>query len=113
MIRNDRFECQGYGTRLMNKLKTHSQSVDIEYFLTYADNNAIGYFRKQGFSNSPKMPRSRWRGYIKDYDGGTLMECYINKTIDFNNIYYDVKKQKQANCSNLNIYKILDFGRSN
>jgi hypothetical protein len=23
------------------------------------------------------MPKDRWVGYIKDYDGGTLMECYV------------------------------------
>jgi histone acetyltransferase len=54
--------------------------------LTYADNNAIEYFRKQGFSKTPRMPPSRWKGYIKDYDGGTLMGCYLNKMIDFLNI---------------------------
>lgn len=70
----------------MNKLKDHAQKNDIEYFLTYADNNAIEYFRKQGFSKTPRMPPSRWKGYIKDYDGGTLMECYLNKMIDFLNI---------------------------
>ena len=90
-------QVKGYGTRLMNKLKSHVQSESIEYLLTYADNNAIGYFKKQGFSNIPKMPRKRWRGYIKDYDGGTLMECYVNPNIDFDNIYYDIKKQKDVN----------------
>ena len=80
----------------MNKLKSHLQSRDIKYMLTYADNNAIGYFRKQGFTNSPRMPRKQWRGYIKDYEGGTLMEAYINPDIDFNNIYLDLKGQKQV-----------------
>jgi hypothetical protein len=27
------------------------------------------------------MPRERWIGYIKDYDGGTLMECRINNKV--------------------------------
>jgi len=76
----------------MNKLKASVQKRTIEYMLTYADNNAIGYFKKQGFSNNPKMPRRRWRGYIKDYDGGTLMECYVNPDIDFDNIGNDIKK---------------------
>jgi len=30
----------------MNKLKDHAQKMQINYFLTYADNNAIEYFRK-------------------------------------------------------------------
>ena len=39
-------QVKGYGTRLMNRLKDHAQKVDLHYFLTYADNNAIEYFRK-------------------------------------------------------------------
>lgn len=134
------------------------QLEGIEYFLTYADNYAIGYFKKQGFSKlvlvlvstvpstiarfsshpspaSPErssrflflsfftfapailphfsplflffftcnfvstvraggltphvhlpqisMPLARWKGYIKDYDGGTLMECKINQKVNY------------------------------
>ena len=39
-------QVKGYGTRLMNRLKAHAQTVGIQYFVTYADNNAIEYFRK-------------------------------------------------------------------
>jgi hypothetical protein len=28
----------------------------------------------------------RWVGYIKEYDGGTLMECYIHPGVNFLNI---------------------------
>ncbi len=62
----------------------HSKSV--EYLLTYADNFAIGYFKKQGFSKEIRMPPERWKGFIKDYDGGTLMECFIHPKIDFNTV---------------------------
>lgn len=56
-------------------------SRDNLYLLTYADNSAIGFFKKQGFT---KYPRStNWLGYIKDYDGGTLMECKIHKDINY------------------------------
>ncbi len=27
------------------------------------------------------MPKERWVGFIKDYDGGTLMECRINQKV--------------------------------
>lgn len=47
----------------------------MQYLLTYADNFAIGYFKKQGFTKDQKMAEYKWKGYIKDYDGGTLMEC--------------------------------------
>ncbi len=41
---------QGYGTKLMNLLKMHMVTEGIEYFITYADNYATGYFKKQGFT---------------------------------------------------------------
>lgn len=31
----------------------------------------------QGFTKQISMAHDRWVGYIKDYDGGTLMECCI------------------------------------
>ena len=40
-------QVKGYGTLLMNYLKFFVQKDKIEYFLTYADNYAIGYFMKQ------------------------------------------------------------------
>jgi len=57
----------------MNKLKAYLQKRNKKYLLTYADNNAIGYFKKQGFTSCPTRPTKDWRGYIKDYDGGTIM----------------------------------------
>ena len=38
---------QGYGTHMMNTLKDYSIRHSILHFLTYADESAIGYFRKQ------------------------------------------------------------------
>jgi histone acetyltransferase len=67
----------------MNHLKEYVKTIGINYFLTYADNYAIGYFKKQGFSKLVSMQRDRWMGYIKDYDGGTLMECKICHRIDY------------------------------
>jgi histone acetyltransferase len=46
-------QVKGYGTRLMNHLKQHARDIDgLTHFLTYADNNAVGYFVKQVFSLS-------------------------------------------------------------
>ena len=39
-------QVKGYGSSLMNKLKDHAMERNINYFLTYADNNAIEYFKK-------------------------------------------------------------------
>lgn len=41
-------QVKGYGTRLMNHLKQFAREEDgLTHFLTYADNNAVGYFIKQ------------------------------------------------------------------
>lgn len=49
-------QVKGYGTRLMTKFKNHMQSKGVEYLMTYADNLAIDYFKKQGFSKEIRMP---------------------------------------------------------
>ena len=38
---------QGYGTHLMNHLKDYHIRHSIGHFLTFADEFAIGYFKKQ------------------------------------------------------------------
>jgi histone acetyltransferase len=60
----------------MNHFKMHIRNnyPSISHFLTYADNYAIGYFKKQGFKREITLPRELWVGYIKDYEGGTLMQ---------------------------------------
>lgn len=65
-------------------------------FCIYTDNFAIGYFRKQGFSQKISMPKERWFGYIKDYDGGTLMECYIFPNINYLRLSEMLYEQKKA-----------------
>jgi len=89
-------QVKGYGTRLMNQLKEHVKTEKIHYFLTYADNYAIGYFKKQGFTKQISQPRERWAGFIKDYDGGTLMECKINHHIDYLRLGALIKRQRAA-----------------
>lgn len=69
-------QVRGYGAHLMNHLKDYVRATSpIMYFLTYADNYAIGYFKKQGFTKEITLEKERWMGYIKDYEGGTLMQC--------------------------------------
>ena len=94
-------QIRGFGTRLMNKLKgilksnlEEMQRRTVEYLMTYADNLALGYFRKQGFSKDCRMPQERWKGYIKDYEGGTMMECYVHPTIDYSRVSDIIKRQK-------------------
>ncbi|PRP81257.1 histone acetyltransferase KAT2A, partial [Planoprotostelium fungivorum] len=89
-------QVRGYGTILMNHLKVHAQSEGIHRFLTFADNYAIGYFKKQGFSKTVSLEKSKWQGYIKDYDGGTLMECVIYNHINYLAVPEMVQNQRKA-----------------
>lgn len=90
-------QVKGYGTRLMNHLKQHARDVDgLTHFLTYADNNAVGYFVKQGFTKEIYLERERWQGYIKDYDGGILMECKIDPKLPYTDLSTMIRRQRQA-----------------
>lgn len=87
-------QVKGYGTLIMNNLKSYVQRRGIRWFLTYADNYAIGYFEKQGFSKELTISKERWNGYIKDYDGGTLMQCEIHPSIDYTNLKEMISSQR-------------------
>ncbi|CAM8966001.1 hypothetical protein QQ045_003758 [Rhodiola kirilowii] len=90
-------QVKGYGTRLMNHLKQHARDVDgLTHFLTYADNNAVGYFIKQGFTKEIFLDKERWHGYIKDYDGGILMECKIDPKLPYTDMSTMVRRQRQV-----------------
>ncbi|XP_063778270.1 histone acetyltransferase KAT2B isoform X2 [Pseudophryne corroboree] len=88
-------QVKGYGTHLMNHLKEYHIKHNILNFLTYADEYAIGYFKKQGFSKDIKVPKARYVGYIKDYEGATLMGCELNPRIPYTEFSVIIKKQKE------------------
>lgn len=48
------------------------------------------------------MPRDRWHGYIKDYDGGTLMECVINQSINYVHIRRQIEEQRRIILERIN-----------
>jgi len=89
-------QVKGYGTRLMNHLKDYCQTIGCFRFLTYADNYAIGYFKKQGFTKEISLDEKRYKGYIKDYDGGTLMECVLRTDINYLDVGLMISKQRAA-----------------
>ncbi|KAL6928699.1 histone acetyltransferase [Hanseniaspora valbyensis] len=78
-------QVRGYGAHLMNHLKDYVKNASpIRHFLTYADNYAIGYFKKQGFTKDISgLDKKVWMGYIKDYEGGTLMHCAMVEKIRY------------------------------
>lgn len=47
---------------------------NIEYIITFADLNAIGYFERHGFCKKIKMEENRWKPFVKSYTNGQIME---------------------------------------
>ncbi|CAB4008643.1 histone acetyltransferase KAT2B-like [Paramuricea clavata] len=88
-------QVKGYGTHLMNHLKDYHIQHGVLNFLTYADEFAIGYFKKQGFSKEITLARTDYHGYIKEYEGATLMHCILNPKIQYTEFSSVIKKQKE------------------
>lgn len=81
----------------MNHTKEFARTRDgLSHFLTYADNNAVGYFEKQGFSKTITLEPDRWVGFIKDYDGGTLMQCVLHPKLPYANLPGMIRQQQAA-----------------
>lgn len=90
-------QVKGYGAHLMSHLKDYVKATSpIQHFLTYADNYAIGYFKKQGFTKDITLEKPRWMGYIKDYEGGTIMQCTMVPKIRYLESGRMLLKQKEA-----------------
>ncbi|KAL9940700.1 hypothetical protein V8E36_000188 [Tilletia maclaganii] len=95
-------QVKGYGSHLMNHLKDHVKFTSpIMHFLTYADNYAIGYFKKQGFTKEITLDRSIWTGYIKDYEGGTLMQCSMVPRVEYLKVQELLAHQKELVLSKI------------
>jgi histone acetyltransferase len=95
-------QVKGYGAHLMSHLKDYVKATSqVMHFLTYADNYAIGYFKKQGFTKEITLEKSRWMGYIKDYEGGTIMQCSMVPKIRYLESRRMLLKQKE--CANAKI----------
>ncbi|KAF2127966.1 histone acetyltransferase [Dothidotthia symphoricarpi CBS 119687] len=98
-------QVKGYGAHLMSHLKDYVKATStVMHFLTYADNYAIGYFKKQGFTKEITLEKSRWMGYIKDYEGGTIMQCSMVPKIRYLESGRMLLKQKE--CVNAKIHAV-------
>ncbi|KAH8901267.1 Bromodomain-containing protein [Thozetella sp. PMI_491] len=90
-------QVKGYGALLMCHLKDYIKATsDVMHFLTYADNYAIGFFKKQGFTKDITLDKSVWMGYIKDYEGGTIMQCSLLPRIRYLEMGRMLLKQKES-----------------
>lgn len=95
---------------------------DVRHFLTYADNYAIGYFKKQGFTTEISLDKSVWMGYIKDYEGiklspkrhskligGTIMQCSMIPKVTYLDSYEIIMAQRKAVFDR--IYKLTNTNK--
>lgn len=90
-------QVKGYGAHLMAHLKDYVKATSpVMHFLTYADNYATGYFQKQGFTKEITLEKSIWMGCIKDYEGGTLMQCSMLPRIRYLEVGRMLLKQKET-----------------
>ena len=90
-------QVKGYGTRLMNHIKEYAKEKEnMTHLITFADNNAVGYFQKQGFTKEIMMEREKWYGYIKEYDGGTIMECQLDGHVSYVDFVNQIREQRKA-----------------
>jgi histone acetyltransferase len=81
---------------MMNYLKDFHVKNNVLHFLTYADEFAIGYFKKQGFSTQINLPKSSYQGYIKEYEGATLMGCELNPKLHYVDFSMILQKQREV-----------------
>ncbi|KAI9098211.1 hypothetical protein DFS34DRAFT_102839 [Phlyctochytrium arcticum] len=81
-------QTSGYGARLMAHFKDYVRDTfGVQHLLTYADNFAIGFFKKQGFTSEISLEKAIWVGYIKDYEGATLLQCTFFPKVRYLDIY--------------------------
>lgn len=78
----------------MNHLKEYLKNK-VGYMLTYADENAKGFFKKQGFSETILLEKKYWKGYIKDYDSATLRCCQLFPQVNYNDVRTLVGRQRE------------------
>lgn len=88
----------------LNELTVYEKLPLNIYLITYADNSAIGYFKKQGFT--AKLSFTDWIGHIKDYEGGTIMQSKVFWDVDYIHKYDLIKQMKDK------LYQVLetDYG---
>ncbi|KAE9548101.1 hypothetical protein FO519_008692 [Halicephalobus sp. NKZ332] len=97
-------QVRGYGGYMMDHLKRiHVEQLGYPHLLTFADKNAIGYFKKQGFSKESEVPKNVYGKFIKEYDSATLMYCHSRICNTKDDILYWSKKLGRVL---INIHKI-------
>jgi histone acetyltransferase len=99
-------QIRGFGSHVMAHVKTYLQAIGVHHILTYADNSAIGYFQRQGFTREINLNPATWRRCIKDYQGATLIHCKIMPDVDYLRINDVIAQQKRLVASLLPDYDV-------
>ncbi|CAG8432760.1 493_t:CDS:10 [Diversispora eburnea] len=90
-------QAKGYGSHLMNHLKDHLKDKEgIKHLMTYADNHAMGFFKKNGFTTDITLDRSLWMSFIKDYDEATIMQCTMIEKVEYLKLHETLARQRKA-----------------
>ncbi len=108
----------GYGGRLMQHAKERIKALNLRIILTSADESAVPYFRKQGFTDKITVPHHVYADAIKEYCSVTLMQCTLYDHVDFLNVPPLIKswklaleeKKKEISRSHI-VYPGIDFSK--
>ena len=94
----------------------HAQDWHLDHslkeLLTYADEFAIGYFEKQGFSRTIDVPRDLYAGYIKEYEGATLMASRLDARLRYTQLSEMLRKQRQLLAALVPLAAARDFSET-
>lgn len=107
-----KFHTNGYGSYMMSVFKTYLQTIGIHNIFTYADNTAIVFFNRHGFTKNSSLKYEEWKSYLKDYENATLLSCTINPNVDYLMIHAAIDAQLlevQKKLGSRKIQKIEKF----
>ena len=85
----------------MSFLKDFAKTIKIKYVITCADNNAINFFLKQGYSRSLTNSVSIWFRHIREYEEVELMECVISSKNSYSFSFLALILQKTLNLEKI------------
>lgn len=97
-------QCRGHGTVMMNFVKNFFIQHNIKCIMAYADKQAVGYFKKLGFSENIPLDKEAYESHLKAYSGAVLMGAelipYISYFTSFENnnlLFHIVHKMISGN----------------
>ena len=93
----------GLGHCIMNYLKEHIKKRGYTDIVTYADNAALEYFHKQGFSKNITMPEAIWHGRVKHYDQAIFVQCPLYRNIDYTKVMQRLRRQRELTLKRIGV----------